>query len=61
MTTTHPAGRVNVNPYAIPLADLDAVRVTQTQMVELMGDGHRPPPGNQVAAPGDFSADADGE
>jgi hypothetical protein len=61
MTTSEPTGRANTNPYAIPLADLDAVRVTQTQMVELMSDGHRPPPDNQTPTVGDWSADADGE
>ena len=60
MSTSDPTGRTTANPYAVPLADLDAVRVTQTQMVELAGAEHRPPH-DHVVAPGDLSADADGE
>lgn len=55
MTTSDPAGRANTNPYAIPVPDLDAVRVTRTQMVELMGDGHRPPAEDRMPTSGDWS------
>lgn len=61
MTTGDPTGRANANRYAVPLADLDAVRVTRAQTVELIGGAHRPPPEDQMPASGDWSADPDGE
>lgn len=60
MTSSRP--NTEGNRFAVPAADLDAVRVPQAQMVELAGDGHRPPPsGGHLPAPGDALADADGE
>ena len=61
MTCSSPTGREEANRFAVPVADLEAVQVTQAQMVELTGDGHRPPPDGHLAGAGDPWADADGE
>lgn len=59
MTTSRTTGRVDSTPYAVPVADLDAVRVGQAQMVELASVLHRPLDGPTAA--GDASADGDGD
>ena len=49
------------NRFAVPLADLDAVHVTQLQMVELVGDGCQPAESGSAAAGAGPEGDGDGD
>lgn len=45
--------------FAVPVADLDSVHVSQTQMVELTSSSHRTPDPEAASMPAE--PDADGE
>lgn len=49
------------NRFAVPLADLDAVHVTQLQMVELVGDAGQPPETGSASAAAGPEGDGDGD
>jgi len=49
------------NRFAVPLADLDGVHVTQLQMVELVGDGRQAVEPQGAPAGAGPEADGDGD
>jgi len=47
--------------FAVPLGDLDAVHVTQQQMIELVGDGHQPVESEGAPVGAGLEGDGDGD
>jgi hypothetical protein len=47
--------------FAVPEGDLEAVRVTQAEMVQEVPNPHRVPAGDSPTGAGDSGADGDGD